>query len=412
MQNIGVFEDTIIEFPEKTDPNKAEIHILIGENSTGKTTVLCALAGLTDLDPHLPLRFRYTDERSKFTVSTSKAPVGFTYTFNQQSGSFAGTYSPEIIDYKNKIKNYRQTNFSFAFFAYSGHRSLESIEIFQIKELETSPFVNSLNFINSDNPALLMQWIANTKTKEALESLKNGEGNPDRYRKAIKRIQDAIIEIISTKIEFVFETDPFDVMVRIGSKQLSIDVLPDGLKAIISWIADLLMRMDRIRWASDVEVLDRNFILFLDEIDVHLHPAWQRKILPAVQKLFKNAQIFVSTHSPFVVGSVDGAWVHKLVLDEKGNSHAEPPRRSEDGESYQYILKEVFNIDEQFGVGTEGMLAQFRDFKSKILQGENYDREKFLKLAHDIAVQSIELSSIIGMELRQLSRITQADFSI
>ncbi|MBK7937436.1 MAG: ATP-binding protein [Lewinellaceae bacterium] len=52
------------------------------------------------------------------------------------------------------------------------------------------------------------------------------------------------------------------------------------------------------KWENDTPVFERNFILFLDEIEVHLHPAWQRKILPAVQKLFPNAQIFISTHSP------------------------------------------------------------------------------------------------------------------
>ena len=68
-------------------------------------------------------------------------------------------------------------------------------------------------------------------------------------------------------------------------------------------------------------IIEKNLILFLDEIEVHLHPAWQRKVLPVVQKLFKNSQIFISTHSPFVVNSVDDAWVYKLEVEEwKGKS--------------------------------------------------------------------------------------------
>ncbi len=59
-------------------------------------------------------------------------------------------------------------------------------------------------------------------------------------------------------------------------------------------------------------MLDRNFILFLDEIEIHLHPSWQRKILPVVQNLFRNGQIFIATHSPLVVASVSDAWVYKL----------------------------------------------------------------------------------------------------
>jgi DNA repair exonuclease SbcCD ATPase subunit len=64
LQNIGVFEDTTIEFPEKTDLDKAEIHILTGENGTGKSTVLLALASILGLSPPLRNRFRFMDERT------------------------------------------------------------------------------------------------------------------------------------------------------------------------------------------------------------------------------------------------------------------------------------------------------------------------------------------------------------
>ena len=104
-------------------------------------------------------------------------------------------------------------------------------------------------------------------------------------------------------------------------------------------MADLLMLIDRVKLEYDTPVFERNFILFLDEIEVHMHPAWQRKILPAVQKLFPNAQIFISTHSPFVVGSVDGAWIHKLVKPNGDSQLAEGfPVLSEDARSYQYWL--------------------------------------------------------------------------
>ena len=106
-------------------------------------------------------------------------------------------------------------------------------------------------------------------------------------------------------MEFVFQYEPLNVGLKINDEELEFDVLPDGVKSIISWIADLLMRLDRLKWKDNINILDRNFILLLDEIEVHLHPAWQRKILPVVQKLFKNAQIFIATHSPFVVGSID-----------------------------------------------------------------------------------------------------------
>jgi predicted ATP-binding protein involved in virulence len=415
LQNIGVFEDTIIEFPEKTDPDKAEIHILTGENGTGKSTVLYAISNLQQGYDLFNGRSRFRDSRSSTKLYFDDGN-DLTYTFNQANYlifTFSNTNNPPaVFHYLQNTDNFQYTAFQFAFFAYSSYRSISSLKIGAIQELTNSPFENALSFNNSINPAYLMQWIANTKTKEALEFLNNAHNNSGRYRKSITRIERAIAEIVELKIEFVLEIDPLAVVLRVEDKVLSFEVLPDGLKSIISWIADLLMRMDRIKWATDVEVLDRNFILFLDEIDVHLHPAWQRKVLPAVQKLFKNAQIFVSTHSPFVVGSVDGAWVHKLVLDEKGNSQAQPPKLSEDGESYRYILREVFDIDKDFGPGTEADLERFNELKKRILHKQSVDKPTFLQLARSLAEQSIELTTIIGSELRQLSRITQEEFDI
>jgi len=131
-------------------------------------------------------------------------------------------------------------------------------------------------------------------------------------RMPLKKIEIAVYQITDLQIHFELEDDPLSVVLKLKDEKIDFSLLPDGLKSIISWIADLLMKMDRIQWEGEVEIFDRNFILFLDEIEVHLHPAWQRKILPVIKKLFKNAQIFISTHSPFVVGSVDGAWVYKF----------------------------------------------------------------------------------------------------
>lgn len=117
---------------------------------------------------------------------------------------------------------------------------------------------------------------------------------------------------------------------------MEFDVLPDGLKSIISWIADMLMRLDQLKWVNQTDVLDRNFILFLDEIEIHLHPAWQRKILPVVQKLFTNAQIFIATHSPFVVASVSDAWVYKFVVKD-GKSTLAAVEESMAGSSYPTV---------------------------------------------------------------------------
>ncbi|MCU0393044.1 MAG: AAA family ATPase [Thermoflexibacter sp.] len=413
LKNIGVFEDETIEFREKTDPEKAEIHILTGENGTGKSTILYALADGVSFNYLLHKRFRYDSSQSRFTINFAndgsnsyEAVLGGNITQNESSKPI-NLYNQK----KEHFYNSPYQSFNFAFFAYSGYRNTANYQINSIQEITKNSFENSLNFEKSIDNQLLIQWIANQKTNEAL-ALASGEKNEAaNYAKSIKRIEDTISNIIEKKIEFVLERNPLNVILKVDNVKLDFDVLPDGLKSILSWIADLLMRMDRIKWIDDRDIFDRNFILFLDEIEVHLHPAWQRKILPEIQKLFKNAQIFISTHSPFVVGSVDGAWVYQLE-NKDGNSRVAKVRLSNDGESYDLILERIFGIKEDFGEDVEKEFKEFYALREQLFKGEKNKKEEFLQKAKDLANKSLEIKNIIGSELRQLERLSKEEYAI
>ena len=111
------------------------------------------------------------------------------------------------------------------------------------------------------------------------------------------------------------------------------------------------MRLDRIPWQDDTPVLQRQFLLLLDEVDIHLHPAWQRKVLPLAQRMFPNAQIIASTHSPFVVTSVDDARI--ITLGFQGQSSIVANVASPQlGVSYSAVLRSIFGIDSEFDIDT------------------------------------------------------------
>lgn len=60
------------------------------------------------------------------------------------------------------------------------------------------------------------------------------------------------------------------------------------------------------------------FVLLIDEIENHLHPTWQRRVIPALRKYFPNVQIFATTHSPFVVAGLKAGELHQLIRDTNG----------------------------------------------------------------------------------------------
>lgn len=420
INEIGPFKYLKIDFPVKKDPDKAEIHILTGENGTGKSTILEVLI--------YPIS--YLVDKNQLQSSLAKKLWSYPSPCLLLIRSSGGRFSAQSLgrewkidpscskvtqEYLENTKTYFDPNYRIAFFAYSSYsyRYSKEISISGVSEIQVHPLLEADDFRSSINPQNLIQWLINIQARELIAKGKGDIEKAKQYRRTIGIIENALGEIIESEVKFDLEEDPLGVKIKVDGQSLNFDQLPDGLKSMVSWMGDLLMRMDRIKWVNNTPVLERNFILLLDEIEVHLHPAWQRKILPVVQKLFKNAQIFISTHSPFVVGSVDGAWVHRFVKKDGYSVLAGEPIRSEDAKSYDYILEEIFGIKERFGVEVERKLNIFESLKKAFLSERRDEDAVLLKaLAAELSGQSIELDSIVGMELRQIKRLTNQDFSL
>ncbi len=432
IHQIGIFDDLEIEFAAKTNQTNAEVHVFTGPNGSGKSTILYSIASLFGFQAGMFNRCRTSESycegkadgkplitsRSNIKILDELSPLDMN-AGKDKLYMHKTMKTPFDLDkvYPFKTRQYNPTDkikndkFDFAVFTYAGNRDINSIKLEGIIEDKDNPFADSLSFTKSANSQKIIQWIANTITKIALAKNKNDFERAEQLQAYLDKISNFIGEVSSFQIGFELEDTPLNVVLRMDGKIIEFDVLPDGLKSIISWIADLLMRMDRINWVDNTNIFERNFILLLDEIDIHLHPAWQRKILPAVQKLFTNAQIFVSTHSPFVVASISDAWIYKLKL-ENGKSVLEEVIEAKQGYSYSYILEEIFGISEEFDVETEKKFARFYILRDEI-NGNNFDNEnEFRTLATDLASKSSETRDIIGRELRQLTKQTGKDFKI
>ncbi len=430
LKNIGVFEDETISFPEKQDKEKAEIHILTGQNGTGKTTILQALASsiLKQENFYLNHHGDPIEDENTSTKNLGKRFLSYYQSFIEvffhvesirdfkvhirfnDKSEFKGSISHLI----EKLINNKE-GFSFFAFAYSGYRLIEHQENISIKEKEKyNPLENALEFNkkNDANDYSLNEWLANKMAQRNSAFFDGNTAEVEKYSRGIETLKQIIEDIIEIPIDFKFKNEKLKVVAVKQGQELDFDLLPDGLRSIISWLGDLIMRMDALKWKDDLPIFEREFILFLDEIEVHLHPSWQRKILPVVQKLFKNAQIFITTHSPFIVNSVDGAWIHKIELTDKG-ARIHPATISENGNSISYVLRETFGIKEEFGLEVNNDLEKFYQFRDKLLAGNlNGSENKFIELSKSLAVQSLELNTIIQFELRQINKILNTNYSL
>jgi predicted ATP-binding protein involved in virulence len=144
-------------------------------------------------------------------------------------------------------------------------------------------------------------------------------------------------------------------------------------------------------------------LLLLDEIDIHLHPAWQRKVLPLVQRMFPNAQIIASTHSPFVVGSMADGRIISLAFEGDAaicKDESEPQL----GVSYSAVLHSIFGIESEFDVDTEHKLQEFHAARKRLLTGDQSAQSDVDRIADELKQRSEELREIIALELGQLRR--------
>ncbi len=443
LRDVGPFDELRLDFVAGTDPSRADAYILAGENGTGKTTVLMALAEALG-QGHDPLGdtgvgARLRSPRSRIEVATSTGGVivhaweervvssvlrpesavsdngarrGRRYALLDGMGSAGSTWAlPSAMP---------RSATDFAAFSYSGMRRLSNKAVGGILPIVDAPLLNALSHDHDPTTDLFAQWVANTRAEAAFAAEESDLARSAHLKADIEAVSHYLSEVTGQHVVLGGRgrNGDFSPWVELDGLRLSFDLLPEGLKSLLAWLGDLTMRLSRTAWKDDLPLRERTFLLLMDEIDVHLHPRWQRRVLPVLQRLFPRAQIVLSTHSPFVVGSATDARVYPLTLDgprarlmdahELSVVDHEPARglAAQTGVSYSVIVDRVFGIQSEFDQETEDLLAQFRALRATALAGRANadDRADLARLMQAIAARSPELQDIMAAELRQLRR--------
>ena len=106
-------------------------------------------------------------------------------------------------------------------------------------------------------------------------------------------------------------------------------------------------------------------ILLIDEIENHLHPTWQRRVIPAIRKHFPNVQIFATTHSPFVVAGLEAGQVHMLRRNENGVIEATPNPDKVMGWTADEILRTMMGVQDPTDDETARHAAELRRLRDE-----------------------------------------------
>lgn len=123
---------------------------------------------------------------------------------------------------------------------------------------------------------------------------------------------------------------------------INLDQLSDGEKNLIALVGDIARRLAIANQGND-NPLEGSGIILIDEIDLHLHPSWQRIIIPKLTELFPNCQFIFSTHSPQVLSHVKPEKI--FLLSNENNTFSYSKAIESYGKNTDSILEDLLHVN-------------------------------------------------------------------
>ena len=204
--------------------------------------------------------------------------------------------------------------------AIGAHRFFDYKEVqFIKKEEDTSKAKQTYDRNNPeyiDKPGLpsIKQWMVNRYfqiDKEWAEiERKNWNAIIDNLSQLAPNENDFRLKEIGRDLEPIFELD---------GKVCYLEELSSGFKSVLSIVFSIIQWIELVNKDDKRSIEKADGTVLVDEIDSHLHPSWQAKIMPVLKKIFPSLQFIVTTHSPLVMSTIrnDGEdSIQKLMYRE------------------------------------------------------------------------------------------------
>ncbi len=190
---------------------------------------------------------------------------------------------------------------------------------------------------------------------------------------------------------------PLRMTLNKNGKELIVDQLSDGEKCLLAMVGDLARRL-AIANPSLEQPLEGEGIVLIDEIELHLHPKWQREIIPKLTQTFPHCQFIVTTHSPQVISHVQPENVY--ILNSKNDDIIIQHPESSYGRDSNQILEDIMGTSERpqiikdkilelFRIIDQGNLEQAKELQEEIINEIGNDEPELIKAATSIKRKEI-----------------------
>lgn len=189
---------------------------------------------------------------------------------------------------------------------------------------------------NSIDFKTFFEWFRN---QEDIENEYIRDHGDNKYRdKSLECVRRAVEAMLDQVSDLRIKRNPIRMIVKKNGEDLMVDYLSDGEKCTLALFGDLARRL-AIANPKLENPLNGEGIVLIDEIELHMHPTWQRKILSTLKTTFPNVQFIITTHSPQVLGELNDEYlIFHIQQSEKDEQLIKSVERM-DGFDSNYILE-------------------------------------------------------------------------
>lgn len=396
--------------------NPAMWTVILGNNNTGKTTLLRCLADLEPIkkgfspttnfdfnkeEKYTPSNvFDFSDEwQPKISVKPfikfdSITRIGCSWIFNKNVLSKHDWMFVTAASFTTFPSTKNKYIGSTIIYGYGTNRRKGDIYLSGKEQDNTASLFD-------DNVALtnIEEWLLQIYFAKILNKT-----NARTAEKIFQKVKEILIcGILPDVQDFDFDTtDNFKGFAKFKTDYgwIKFGDLGYGYQNVTTLVVDLAKKLFE-RYPNSENPLHEPAIVLVDELDLHLHPEWQRKIISFLSKQFPKTQFIATTHSPLIVQSADNI---NLVILEKQDDHViikQPDIKTFKGWTVDEILTELMGLDDK--TLSDDYLKLIKQFDDA-LDNDNYQQAKN---AYD------ELDKILhpSSHQRKLLRIQMASLS-
>ena len=299
--------------------------MLTGKNGSGKTVLLNAIASYLDAiknDKILDFTkyrdyLQYNIKRlNDNTEKDDRVLMQIRQDINYYQGLVDKLYGKVELNFTNVagiIDDYQKGNFVIAF--YQAARKTQMIE----PKNPTKPELKVKGEVRSTVTNQFLNFLSDLKIQEALARNEQQFNDAEQIAQWFASFEDLLRQIYQdNELKLKFNYKDYSFLICTEGKEFKFTQTSDGFAAILDIVADLILKMQTPD--NLTRAYQKKGIVLIDEVETHLHLELQKVIMPILTKVFPNIQFIITTHSPFVLNSLDNAVAfdleHREVIDE------------------------------------------------------------------------------------------------